>query len=414
MEAYDSYLNHLVNANKLAFAAWPDLKWLNTYSAEEFQNLRNNLLELIGDSKLFKGTKPFYKQISDGCKLCGEGLWSCLFITGKCNASCFYCPAQQKNDDVPSSQGLSFPTAASYAEYISHFKFMGVGFSGGEPLLFADRVLDYLHEIRTKCLSNIYIWLYTNGIVADENVFKKLADLNLNEVRFDIGATDYQLDKIKYAKGIIKNITIEIPAVPEEKERIKALLPEMIKAGVTNLNLHQLRLTNYNVSKLSQRNYTYIHAEKPVVLESELAALEIINYAQQQNLEIGINYCSFFFKNRFQAAGYRRMLSKGLSVPSDSISSKGFVRELNAKDIRYYSMKITDEGILSEKPEVLSLENKNYDFRKDLIFCQSINNKDKHLIIKSLQKEEPSIIPTDPELFDIWMHEYIEAELRPL
>ena len=70
----------------------------------------------------------------------------------------------------------------------------------------------------------------------------------------------------------------------------------MIKAGVTNLNLHQLRLTKYNAPKLLKHNYTYIHAEQPIVLESELAALEILDFARSENLKIGINYCSFFFK----------------------------------------------------------------------------------------------------------------------
>ncbi len=50
----------------------------------------------------------------------------------------------------------------------------------------------------------------------------------------------------------------------------------MIKAGVSNLNLHQLRLTKHNAEKLAKRNYTFIPAEQPIVLESELAALDIL------------------------------------------------------------------------------------------------------------------------------------------
>ncbi len=75
--------------------------------------------------------------------------------------------------------------------------------------------------------------MYTNGILADETKLKALADENLNEIRFDIGATGFSLDKVKLAKGIIPNITIEIPSIPEEKDRIIAMLPQMIEAGVT-------------------------------------------------------------------------------------------------------------------------------------------------------------------------------------
>lgn len=107
------------------------------------------------------------------------------------------------------------------------------------------------------------------------------------------------------------------------KEKIIELIPKMIKAGVTNLNLHQLRLTPYNAPKLLQRPYTYIPAERPIVLESELAALEIIDRAQKNSCDIGINYCSFFFKNRFQKAGYKKMLAHKLKTKTKRLPSKG-------------------------------------------------------------------------------------------
>ena len=59
--------------------------------------------------------------------------------------------------------------------------------------------------------------MYTNGILADVSKFRKLAAAGLNEIRFDIGATTYGLDKVKLAKGILPNVTIEIPAVPEQR-----------------------------------------------------------------------------------------------------------------------------------------------------------------------------------------------------
>src|SRR5690606_2185839 len=124
-----------------------------------------------------------------------------------------------------------------------------VSFSGGEPLLYPQRVYDYLEAVRKFAPGDIYTWMYTNGILASRDVFHKLASKNLNEVRFDIGAINYNLDKIKLAKGLIRNLTVEIPAVPEEKENLIKRLPQMIDSGVSNLNLHQLRLTPYNVEK---------------------------------------------------------------------------------------------------------------------------------------------------------------------
>ncbi len=277
MDAFDAYLNEVVSKTQHTFSGFSGIKWLNPYNSQKLLNRRKMLIDKI-ENNCFKDTKPFYKQLSNGCKICGAGAWSCLFITGKCNAACFYCPTSQQKDELPATQSFSFETPEMYAEYINFFKFKGVSFSGGEPLLFFDRTLEYLKEIRKSCSPDIYTWMYTNGILADQKKFEQLAAAGLNEIRFDIGATGYKTGKIKLAQGIIPNITIEIPAVPEEKERLKKLLPEIINAGVTNLNLHQLRLTKYNAPKLLKRKYTFIPAEQPVVLESELAALEILDY----------------------------------------------------------------------------------------------------------------------------------------
>lgn len=412
MDSFNLYLNELVNKNKASFSEYSNIKWLNPYSALKAENKRASFTKNLENNWLFKDTKPYYKQISNGCKLCGSGTWSCLFITGKCNAGCFYCPTSQLIDEVPSSQNLHFETPKAYAEYISYFNFKGVSFSGGEPLLFFDRTLEYLIEIRKTCSPDIYIWMYTNGILADEEKFRKLADAGLNEVRFDIGATNYKLDKIRYAKGIIPNITVEIPAVPEEKEKIKKMLPELIEAGVTNLNLHQLRLTKHNAPKLLKRNYTYIHAEQPVVLESELAALEILDFANTQNLNIGINYCSFFFKNRFQKAGFRKQISNCLAESNEIITEKGFIRELNKESISYKTITISDEEKRMANASVLQLQHKSYYFKKETVLNPILFNKKLAPEFKGILNSEPNKIPEDPALFKIWQMEYIEKGLR--
>ena len=412
MDAVIAWRNSLVNKNKAEITGWDQLKWLNSYTADEAQNQRNVLTQKIDGNWLFKETKPFYNQISKGCKLCGLGQWSCLFITGKCNAACFYCPTSQLSDDVPTTQNLTFSDARIYAEYINRFNFKGVSFSGGEPLLFFDRTLEYLKQIRKRCNPDIYIWMYTNGILADERKFRKLAAAGLNEIRFDIGATAYKLDKLRIAKDIIPNITVEIPAVPEEKERLKALLPQLIDAGVTNLNLHQLRLTKHNFKQLVKRNYTYVFAEHPLVVESEFAALEIIKYARENNLEIGINYCSFYFKNRFQKAGFRNRLGFVLAAPDDVLTQNGYIREYDGDYLAYKALRIFDE-----KPDGLTVE--PFDLgEKTLFYAKEIAMRATHLDsetkkkVDKLLEKEPETIPDDPLLFRIWQLEYIEKGLR--
>jgi pyruvate formate-lyase activating enzyme-like uncharacterized protein len=412
MDAYSKWLNSLINDNKKRFSEFSDVNWLNPYKTDVYQRKRNKLLGKIEDKLLFAGTKPFHFQISKGCKLCGEGEWSCLFITGKCNANCFYCPTSQLNDETPATQSLSFDTAEAYADYINFFGFKGVSFSGGEPLLFFDRTLHYLKTIRERCDPNIYTWIYTNGILAETRKFEELAAAGLNEIRFDIGATGFKLDKIKPAKDIIPNITIEIPAIPEEKEKLKRLLPEMQKAGVSNLNLHQLRLTKYNAPKLLKRKYTYLSAEQPIVLESELAALEIVAEARGKNMDIGINYCSFHFKNRFQKAGFRTKVAQKFEFENHKITQQGFIRDYDKEKIGYNTIRLADTAAGFKHSSELKLAHKSIFYAIEPNMPAIVIPQDLHVETEKLLQQQPNYIPENELLFKIWQKEYIEAGLR--
>lgn len=412
MEPYNKYLNSLLNKNRFQFSEFAGIQWLNSFQAMKAQEQRNLLTTNNDQSWLFKQTKPYYHEISRGCRLCGEGRWSCLFITNKCNANCFYCPAPQLKDETPATQSLTFDTAESYAGYINQFGFKGVSFSGGEPLLFFERTLHYLKTVRQLCSPDLYIWMYTNGILASKEKFRLLAEAGLDEIRFDIGATGYRIDKVKMAKGIIPNVTIEIPAVPEKKEKLKQLLPEMIEAGVTNLNLHQLRLTKHNAPKLLRQNYTFIAAEQPVVLGSELAALEIIDYALTMNLDLGINYCSFSFKNRYQPASFRRILAEAAAIPGQHITEKGFIREYDGNSIGYKTMVISEKEVAGNNSLKFELPHKTCYIKAETAMASKQLDAEMNIQVDDLLQKEPAEIPSDDLLFRIWQMEYIEKGLR--
>lgn len=410
MQALYTYLNMLLNQGKSEFSQWPELNWLNPYLAQGYNEQRDEYLKKLDALPLFKETKPSHNHISKGCQICGEGKWSCLFITNECNAACFYCPTAQNLDERPSTQGLDFKSPEAYADYVNYLGFKGVSFSGGEPFLHFERTLRYLEAVRRKCDPEIYTWCYTNGILADKEKIQALADAGLDELRFDIGATGFSLDYVRKAKGIIPNITIEIPAVPEEMDRLKKLIPEMIEAGVSNLNLHQMRLTPYNAGNLLSHNYTIIPAEKPIVLESELGALELLNAVEDMGLDIGVNYCSFFFKSRFQKKGYRRMLID-LLAPEATVTENSYIREYEDDVLSYSTLKLAEESQEIAAPLANKTQLKGISFTRNLMFKEHIPEV-LRVQVDALINEEPLLIPADPMLFRIWQKEYIERGLR--
>ncbi|WP_136810239.1 radical SAM protein [Desulfosediminicola flagellatus] len=274
------------------------------------------------------GTKLDMRKLSPGCKICTEGNWSCLFISGKCNCRCFYCPTSQDEIGKPTTNSVEFDHPADYVAYLERFGFAGASISGGEPLLTLERSLAFIRAIKRRFGSGIHVWLYTNGTLATVETLSKLRDAGLDEIRFDIGAIDYNLQPLSRAVGLIPTVTVEIPAIPEEKERMKCLLSELRDTGVQHLNLHQLRLTPFNYDQLQARNYRYIHGEKITVLDSELAALEILQHGIREGIDLPINYCSFPYKNRFQGGASRRRNASFLLHGFESLTESGFIRTL--------------------------------------------------------------------------------------
>lgn len=434
MKTYLGYLNQIATdvEEKYVFKD-KEVNWFHPYKSYELEGRKEELLNDLNDKIdwQFKGTKPYVKRISKGCELCGQGEWSCLFITGICNANCFYCPADQSKDDLPQTQKLIFENSELYINYINKFKFKGVSLSGGEPLMVFDRTLEFIQQVRKNCDPEIYIWMYTNGILVTDEKLEKLADAGLNEIRFDIGAVNYNPKVLKNAAKYIANVTVEIPAVPHHKEQLFEILPTLVEYGVTNLNLHQLRLTQYNAPKLLPQEYTFLHGEQPSVAESELTAFEIMQFVNDQKLNIGVNYCNFQYKNRFQKAGFRNKMADVLVEPNEEITQNGYLRKIVTEDNRMLNMqqlgqdqdhlqKITlqyDGRVLenlmkSEKCRTFDLQGQTYYIDEGRV-TQPIVLEGK-LISKyvSMIEEAGSEIPDHPLLFEAWRFEFIEYGMR--
>jgi len=283
----------------------------------------------------YAGTKLDCNGLSPGCRRCGDGDWSCLFINGRCNGRCFYCPTAQNDDGPPVTNGLAFTSPGEYAAYVHAMGFGGVSISGGEPLLTPELTLAYLHAVRKRCGDNVYLWLYTNGTLLTAALCSRLRDAGLDEIRFDLGAVRYNLKKLRLATGCIPTVTVEIPAVPEDEKLLQRMMPEMAEAGVKHLNLHQMRLTPHNFGPLTERCYTFLHGEKITVLESELSALRTIRFGLVQGIPLPVNYCSFPYKRRFQSAAARRRAALMVCAPGETVTEAGYLRTLSATGVHY-------------------------------------------------------------------------------
>ncbi len=324
-------IDAFVRANRDEYGdQYDQIRWATPPEAEAALRHRAALLSDLEGKIAFgcKGTKLDCRRLSPGCRVCGDGAWSCLFINGKCPCGCFYCPAEQTRIDTPTSQTIAFHRPAEYVRYLEKFNFKGASISGGEPFLTLPLAVSFISAIKKRFGPDFHVWLYTSGRFIDEDSAKRLRDAGLDEMRFNIGATGWQLTGAKKAVGVIPTVTVEIPAIPEAADRLKAALAEMADAGIGYLNLHQLRLTPYNFPNLVKRGYTFLHGEKATVLESELTALSLIHHAAENRIDLPINYCAFAYKHRFQMAAFHNRYAALAKKGHEDVTETGHIRDL--------------------------------------------------------------------------------------
>jgi len=104
--------------------------------------------------------------------------------------------------------------------------------------------------------------------------------------------------------------------------------------GIAHLNLHQLHSSRNCYRVFIDHGYTFLHKSEMPILESELTALRLIQYAVDKNIGLAINYCSTIYKNRFQRKGYRNRFQPFIKEAFEGLTEFGFIRRLVIQDTR--------------------------------------------------------------------------------
>jgi pyruvate formate-lyase activating enzyme-like uncharacterized protein len=235
-----------------------------------------------------------------------------------------YNPLDTPPDSSPSAFGTTLEEI-SLNQARTHIT--GISFSGGEPFLEPQKLLEWVAWFRGQPARQ-YTWVYTNGLLAKPHLLKELGSLGLNEIRFDMAATGYThptvLRHLSEAAAAIPNVTVEIPVIPADAEKLLAALPEWISRGVRFLNLHELIYEPGTLSwsmpgerlpiTLSDGHRTAIHPG------SRGLTLTVMRKVARENLPLSINDCSTQSK-LLQIRGRRRSLAPLSRLPHEKLVS---------------------------------------------------------------------------------------------
>lgn len=270
------------------------------------------------------GATLYLRALSPGCQACKAGTWDCIFVTMQCNLNCDFCYSSHA---IPKNYtGSAFGTVLEQiAENYARTHISGISFSGGEPFLESQKLLDWVAWFKSR-FPQYYYWVYTNGLLASEHLLRQLGDLGLDEIRFDMAATGYThptvMQNLRASARYIPCVTVEIPAIPRDTARLLGALVPWVEAGVRFLNLHELMYEpGTNAALMPGRRVSVMTEDGHVTAiapDSRRLTLRVIRQVQELALPLAVNDCSLQSK-LLQLRGRRRCIAPLLLAPYEKL-----------------------------------------------------------------------------------------------
>jgi uncharacterized protein len=309
-----------------------------------------NLLREKG-ARVRNDAKSIYiNRISDACVACQTGVGSATyFISLKCHRDCFYCFNPDQENYLFYQDHLRPVLEELEQAHQRNLKVKHLALTGGEPLLHKAETYEFFRQAHTY-FPHAYLRLYTCGDHIDEETLQELKNSGLQEIRFSIRMHDLEkgrrhtLNRIALAKSYIPNVMVEMPVLPDTLGEMKALLVELDQLEIYSINLLEFCYPLNNADIFRQKGYrvkshpyrvlyNYWYAGGLPVAGSDLACLDLVEFAIDFGLKLGVHYCSL--ENKHTGQIYQQNTS--CSIPPTKFFSK--------KDYFLKSAKVFGEDI---------------------------------------------------------------------
>ncbi|MFH1622229.1 MAG: radical SAM protein [Candidatus Omnitrophota bacterium] len=210
-------------------------------------------------------------SLTTGCRdCCLKGKWAQIRTTSKCNTNCIFCyyydrKESQLWESIPKGlycldQGNRFFEERDMRLFFEvqgekHIK--GAAWLFFEPLMELDKIPSLMKFIHNK---GYYQWLYTNGILATEDNLKILRDAGLDEIRFNLAATNCSSQVIKHmkiARKYFKFLCIESPMFTGFFNSFIKKKKEILDTGVDHIHLAELQIFSSTIKVFKKEGPIY-------------------------------------------------------------------------------------------------------------------------------------------------------------
>ncbi|MDA5556032.1 radical SAM protein [Shimia sp. MMG029] len=224
----------------------------------DIKELQSKVSGIVLSNNSFSARNGINLSRGDVANLAGR--WTALFVGKACDLECKFCPQPPKpslEDDIVNKTGVT--TSFNHVGSLDEISIVvgkacidnridAVGISGGEPLLYLDRIARVLEFIKTMS-PNTYVYLYTNGTKLNQGTAKELASFGIDEVRIDLAASNFSklsLKALENASSWFPRVVVESPSLKDTFEKFSKHKCKIVDSGIQQINLCEMVINKYN------------------------------------------------------------------------------------------------------------------------------------------------------------------------
>ena len=278
--------------------------------------------------KSLPGRSAYTGTLPTGCTMCAKGAKMVLFISGICDAKCFYCPIseQKKMKDVMYADEMPISGFRDAIFEANMIQATGTGITGGDPLKFYERTSDYIRALKDNFGEKHHIHLYS--ISGSKEGIESVARAGLDEIRFHPPEEIWShmdrsifRDRIKWARDSGMNVGIEVPSLPGRTEDMKNLIDFSRRMELDFINLNELEFSETNFGNLLGHDYSVKNDVESGTKGSQELAIKMV----KDNPDFTVHYCSASFKDSVQLKNRLKRRAKNVARDIDVITKDGTI-----------------------------------------------------------------------------------------
>ena len=266
---------------------------------EEIARLQGEIpgLKTLDGRTFFVGPE---EKFPVGCRSCllGTGL-SAIRKTNRCNLECPFCYNFGELDcQPPIGEGLWEIGGCRYREEDVELLLKasnpptGISYVYLEPFMEIEK---YYGIIRRFHRAGIPQHMYTNGTLATRENLTALAEAGLDELRFNLGASDCHesvLEAMEIAAELLPRVGIETPMTPAFEEQFARNQQRILSSGISFMNCAELHLNPNNIGNYWGEEMYMCRAGYLSPIGSRQITLRLMAQADREQWPIVVHDCS--------------------------------------------------------------------------------------------------------------------------